>query len=767
MNRRHFFSHGALCTLLPRGLWAGLLKAQSRVADEKIGFSEFDSEAFAALPIEQPYDFFNDLTKGAHGSRRDMSAAPTSTEMSIPPEGWTLTVPSDAETVLCAAAQEFQSYLDNAMQTRVTLQTRQSLADWRNLRQTIVAGTINHFPGCGASLKGAKDYQITVTSNRIVVCGFDERGVMHGLYNLEARMNLREAPFLPRDLNTTRLSLYRTRMTLSGLGWMEWPDPYLALLARLGFDSIFASVYSNPNGVTGPPPFWDKMKSQDPARMHDLIRRAARYGISVYCPILYCYTGEPDNEAGLRKLVRSIVEEFPEIRGYVLLTEGFFYKYWFDAGPHNIDLRDWIRHWARGISIVVEECHRINDTIEVLPWDYSINFRPDQVEVKKYVIDQLPEQSIPLITFENGKSFTLDGESGYLRDYSINQIGPSEVAAAQIEEAKKRGMRVYAKADAWTCWQFGTFPYLPFPQQWYARYQALEKYGVDGTLESWSYGPGRNFISELRAWYCWTDAPPVNDLLRAIARRDFGRGSEDVVLRSWEHFSAAIKLVPNTSPGVVGSNAVAAPFFFDKPKPRTLTIEHSWTDPAKWEDESNLSPYWPYTYDWLLLIPDFANRVNVAEQYASPFTLQVFYKYLLLAAGEMEKGLESYRRAALSAPEEKKKGAFREVLLAEQLERMMRSSQALLEFEGLRFRLAKVSDRLEIERVLDRMSAIIREEIVRSNAAMEAARRDSRLGYEWEADYVYTPAVIQRKIELLRATLEEQIPMYRRLHKTS
>jgi hypothetical protein len=106
---------------------------------------------------------------------------------------------------------------------------------------------------------------------------------------------------------------------------MEWPDQYLALLARYGFDSIFASVYANPNGAPGVH-FDDSMfRLQDPDRVHDLIKRAARYGIELYCPIEYLWTGDPDNEKGLRKLVRDVVTEFPEIRGYVLLTEGFFY----------------------------------------------------------------------------------------------------------------------------------------------------------------------------------------------------------------------------------------------------------------------------------------------------------------------------------------------------------------------------------------------------------------------------------------------------------
>jgi hypothetical protein len=131
-----------------------------------------------------------------------------------------------------------------------------------------------------------------------------------------------------------------------------------------------------------------------------------------------------------------------------------------------------------------------------------VNFRPEFADVKRYVIEQYPADAIPLLTFENGKGFERDGEPGYLKDYAINEVGPAEAAAAQIDEARKRSLpTVYAKADTFASWQFGTFPYLPFPYQWHARYQALEKYGIAGTLETWSYGFKPNWVAEMRAWY--------------------------------------------------------------------------------------------------------------------------------------------------------------------------------------------------------------------------------------------------------------------------
>jgi hypothetical protein len=475
-------------------------------------------------------------------------------------------------------------------------------------------------------------------------------------------------------------------------------------------------------------------------------------------------------------LVRDIVRTFPEIRGYVLLNEGFTPPSCGDCWDESVyHQRDWIEQWTRAIAIVAEECHRINPAIEVLAWDYGVDYRPypDKIDTKRFVIDQYPQDVIPLITWENGKRFERDGQPGWVQDYSINEAGPAECVVAQIEEARKRGMKVYAKADTWASWQFGTFPYLPFPYQWYERYRMLGKYGVEGALESWSYGFKPNFVAELRAWYSWSDAPPVDELLRAIARREFGPGSEDLVLTAWDHFSRCIRLVPDTGGSIGTTVAVAQPFFFVKPtRPRMRTLENSWNNQTLWMEDAGINPYWPYVYaEWYLLWPDFANHVNVAQLYARPveekngpyFTLPVFMKYLLLAADEMEAGLVSYRQAALRAPECKRYGAFREVLLAEQIQRMLRSDQAMLEFEDLRFRLANAGTP-EQGQMLDRMSAILKEELERTTAARETALRDSRLGYEWEQDYFYTPETLAEKIQQIRAVLDREIVAYRKQH---
>src|SRR5258708_17030524 len=257
-----------------------------RAQETRVPAAEFAAQAYASLPVEETFAFHKALSEWREPPRRMPAARPGPREMTIAEQGWGLVVPSGSGPVLQHAAEEFREYLERAMQVPVALRTTDSLANWASLKNSIVAGPRDKMPGCGSALRGKKDYQIIVTPERVAVCGFDERGAMYGLYNLEHRMNLREAPFLQNALNIARYSLYRTRMTLSGLGWMEWPDPYLALLARYGFDSIFTSVYANPNGEgtwNHVAPYTARViKVQDKARMHDLIRRAARFGIDIY-----------------------------------------------------------------------------------------------------------------------------------------------------------------------------------------------------------------------------------------------------------------------------------------------------------------------------------------------------------------------------------------------------------------------------------------------------------------------------------------------------
>jgi hypothetical protein len=749
---------------------------------------KYSTASFAAevekLPLEEPYDYHKRLSESpVHIFRRNKAAKTKEGEMSIPDKGWKLIWHKESGSIISSSVLDFQDYLEKSQLVKIEVEERTSLDGWKNLNQCIVAGTCEQLTGCGMSLKSDKDYEIVATPERIMVCGYDEPGVMFGLYNLEARMNLREAPFLPCNLNTVRHSICERRMVLSWMGWMEFPDQLLSHLAHDGYDGIFASVYANPNGdrttAESSTEFMARLmfrvRQQDPEKVHDLIKRAARFGIKVYTPIVYQYLGTQESEAGLRKLVQDIVNDFPGIQGYILLTEGFWYKEW-KAGQVKDDeyMKEWARNWTKAVGIVEEECHKVNPLIDILPWEYNIDFRKQKSDLKRYFIKQLPSKTIPLLTWENGKSFELDGMSGYLRDYSLSQVGPAEVTDAQINEANKRGMKVFSKVDTFASWQFGTIPYLPCPQQWYKRYTALEKYEVKGCLESWSSGYKPNFISELRAWSCWSDSPPLEELLSLIASRIFGKEGASMAVKAWEYFSQSIQLVPDTGPNMGTNNAIGNPLFFQTPQLRTNTYLYSWNDFEKWMGYfgGELNPYWPFTVSRMVFYPDFTNKINRAEEYARSATgieagndtelLPVFLRYMNHAADKMEEGLKLYREAAHLSPESKRQEAVREVVVAEQLHRMMLCDCAILEFESLRLKQVAEKDNKKLKEIFDRMESIVQDEIIRTELSLLAATRDSRLGFQFEQDYVYTPYSLKEKLGVLKETLNEQLPDARR-----
>jgi len=742
------------------------------------------AEIERVLPLEAPYAYHEQLTNSpVHAPRRNPAAVPSDEELTIPATGWQLQFPATSAPLVQHAVQDFQDYLQQSMDAAITPEAATSLADWRERSECIVVGTPADLPGMGTELKGPKDYEITVADGRITVCGFDAHGVMYGLYNLEARMNLREAPFLPRDLHTVRHSLHDARMVQSWMGWMEFPDAVLSHMAHDGFDAIYASVYTNPNGdrttAESSTDFYARLmhriRRQDPARVRDLIDRAKRFGIKVYTPIIYQYVGTPESEADLRRLVQDLLKDFSDVAGFVLLTEGFWYNQW--GGGHGASkeyIEDWARNWCFAVGVVAEECRKVNPAIEILPWEYNIDFRPSNVETKKYFIQQLPEGVTPLLTWENGKSFEIDGLHGHLRDYGINVVGPAEVTDAQIAEARSRGMRVYSNAQTFSCGaQLQTVPYNPFPQQWHARYEKLAEYGIDGTLESWSSGYAPSFMTELRAWYCWSDAPPLDDLLHRFAARDFGAENADAVVRAWDLFSQAVRLLPDTGPYMGTTNAIGNPIFFQQPPARTATFRYSWMDQNMWQGYlgAEVNPYWPFTVTRLVFLPDFSNGSNAAEGYARGVSgievpadqkiLPVFLKYLKKTTDTMESGLDLYRAAAMNTPEAKRAGALREVIVAEQMHRMLLSSQAILGFEDLRLKLHAADDATAKAALLDQMEAILRDEIARVEKALVAVTHDSRIGFQYECDYVYSPYSLKEKLEVLHATLEQQLPAYR------
>lgn len=118
--------------------------------------------------------------------------------------------------------------------------------------------------------------------------------------------------------------------------------------------------------------------------------------------------------------------------------------------------------------------------------------------------------------------------------------------------------------------------------------------------------------------------------------------------------------------------------------------------------------------------------------------LPVFLEYLRQAS-QREEGLKPYRAVALKNLEPKRQRALHEVVVTGQLQRMMQSDHAILEFEDLHLKRAAATDGAQSGAILDQMKAVVRDEIARTERSLLAAARDSRLRFQLEQDYIYTP----------------------------
>ncbi|MCA9434496.1 MAG: hypothetical protein KC978_01850 [Candidatus Omnitrophica bacterium] len=147
--------------------------------EEPITSGEFISRVSEVLTVEDRYEYHQQLKTGSfHAGRRDPNAQATSDEMTIPAKDWRLIIHEDADPLVHHAVEDLQAFLKTSMEVKVEKVSEDSLDSWGSWSNAIVAGTKDQLPGLGQDLRGPKDYEIQVTPDRIVVCGFDASGVV-------------------------------------------------------------------------------------------------------------------------------------------------------------------------------------------------------------------------------------------------------------------------------------------------------------------------------------------------------------------------------------------------------------------------------------------------------------------------------------------------------------------------------------------------------------------------------------------------------------
>lgn len=317
------------------------------------------------------------------------------------------------------------------------------------------------------------------------------------------------------------------------------PDSLLLKYKREGINGIWLhGVLSSLSYY----PFDESLSAGFEARRHELnslIKRCARFGIGVYL-----YLNEPrfipldkgnrfshllghksdtgyslclakyEVKSYLKEAIRSLLSECP-LRGIITITMS-------EYQTHCRWRTDTNCPYCKDKS-AEELCALVNNTIlegiiasgadtelianiwgwsDFLSWDMDMTKRGISMLDKRISVMAVSEYSLPI---EKG------GVKNKIVDYSISNVGPSEVTREALGYAKVLGHKIYAKIQANNSWESENVPYLPVFPLVSLHIKALREMSLDGYMLSWTNGgypsPTLNMISAinegktLHGWY--------------------------------------------------------------------------------------------------------------------------------------------------------------------------------------------------------------------------------------------------------------------------
>ena len=425
-----------------------------------------------------------------------------------------ITIPKSSDIVIKTAVEDFKDYLFTSM----------NLTSRIGDNGLIVISVDNSAE--------ETSFKITV-DDKIRITASNERGAAQALYYLEDLMNERKAPIIKKGEINKKLS-FSPRIIHSGYKKSEMPDEYLAHIAHHGINAIMIRV--------------NAVDAKESAGFVQLLKRAAKYGIDIYMFSYIDNKYHPDDPGALQyyeSTYGKFVELYPETKGVILVGEccGFPSKDPRSSGTHRGGSVDNIPNekpdtgfcpcndYYQLINMIKDVTRSKKSDFDIVFWSYNWWYFPEKDRLE--LIDSLPTDISFLVTFELSHTYKMDGITKLCSDYTISRPGPSDVFKSEAKRAKERGIRVYSQTCAsGMTWDFGTIPYMPMPQKWIKRYEAIvqaqKDFGLCGMIENWTPGFYPSIVSEL-AKKCFMDIDSdFDENLKTILKNHFENDAETV-----------------------------------------------------------------------------------------------------------------------------------------------------------------------------------------------------------------------------------------------
>jgi hypothetical protein len=339
------------------------------------------------------------------------------------------------------------------------------------------------------------------------------------------------------------------------------------------------------------------------------------------------------------------------------------------------------------------------------------------------------------VDFSKGGVVERDGVVHRTGDYNLTLIGPPDFFERRNAISARLGLDFIIKTEHAVSQEFIFVPYIPAMNQWRDRIEKMRRYPSAGWFGNWShYGYLASLPAQLINRMSFDPQPPGNDVLRDLARMNYGDAAEPLVLQAWQRFSGGIRRFPYSDavsrlPGPL-QKGPSHPLFLD-PAVKGFGAWRSWQNDLGW---------------------------------TRPWGPEIAAKYLAIVRDRYREGAEDLRRAVEKTDEAGQREALRgEWRIARAIEASLTTTLHLIEWIPVRDRFAAVRDASERRQLAARLRDIAERERANAEEILPLLEKDSRIGYASEGGGVlrgglFTPDLVRWKIGQLDDVLQRQLP---------
>ncbi|MPY88769.1 MAG: hypothetical protein GEU99_12675 [Luteitalea sp.] len=691
---------------------------------------------------------------------------------------WVLLIPAAAGTVVQTAAADFQGFLKGVLGVDIAVDR---VSDFHSLpsAKVLVVATRHELPEMAKGLDRSESFQVDVTADRVLISGFDERGVMRGLYYLEDLMRLRGAPVLSQ-LSETRSPLYSPRITVAPIYTtqeLELPtDPYtdelLSRVSHYGFNAIWVWASLFDIGHTDVYPELDHGVKDRQGRLRRVVNRAQRYGLDVYVMLAHYplpasffesrteVRGTPFEAHGgdfvlctsaaqarraIGEATQDLFAKVPHTAGIVFIIggEGFIHCHTRRVDCPRCSARSPQEVVAELVQAINEGGRSARPDTHIVLWPYSASNWWSRDDITQSRLIENLQKGVTFLT-EFGKEglITFGNTTIPAYDYPISYVGPSERFVEQTKLTERRAVPIWVKTEHAIALEMVQTPYIPVFFRWAERFRRIGEFPwVSGLFANWMhYGFMPSIAAEVFKWHTWSPLPNTEELLHRIARREFGPGTEAFALKAWREWSEAIRHYPFSGPMAMGpiQKGPAHPLFLDP-------------------------EYQP--------LHDHGRQFKNDLSWTRPWGEEVALRQLEKLEEGWRTGVATWEEVVARAAPELKENAVRETGVGKALLACVRSTIHVGRFYQIRDQLQRERNPRRTAKLWDALEEIARKELDNAQQALEVVRRDSRLGYANSGGSsqtgvprggIYSPGSIEKKIEQVERLLREDIPARKR-----